>query len=123
MPHLLIARSQDASFPSDHAVGGFALAVGVWLYDRTLGSVLLALAAPLAFARVYVGTHYPADVVAGAALGAAVALALHVLPTRRVVEAVALQCGQLWDAVLRRVPRRVQTAAKWVRPPGEILAG
>src|SRR4051794_3311132 len=62
--HLLISRSHDPSFPSDHASGAFALAFGVWLYDRTLGSVLMVLGGLLAFARVYVGTHYPGDVLA-----------------------------------------------------------
>src|SRR3954468_15094841 len=50
--HLLISRSHDPSFPSDHATGAFGLAFGVWLYDRTLGSVLMVLGGLLAFARV-----------------------------------------------------------------------
>ncbi len=110
--HLLIARSHDPSFPSDHAVGGFALALGVWLYDRTLGAVLLVLAAILAFARVYVGTHYPGDVVAGALLGMIVAAALFlVAPTRRLVELVAARIGQVWDRALIRLPGRARTSA------------
>jgi membrane-associated phospholipid phosphatase len=103
--HLLIARSQDFSFPSDHAVGGFALAVGVWLYDRTLGSVLLILAAILSFARVVVGTHYPGDVLAGALIGAAVPAVLFALPsTRRRLERLAERAGKLWD----RAPARFE---------------
>src|SRR5439155_20685872 len=47
--HLLISRSHDPSFPSDHATGAFALAFGVWLYDRALGTVLLVVGAVLAF--------------------------------------------------------------------------
>lgn len=102
--HLLIARSHDPSFPSDHATGGFALAAGLWLYDRTLGSIMLVLAALLSFARVYVGTHYPGDVLAGALIGIAVALLLRYLPlTRRAIEGVAGLAGQLWDSVLARV--------------------
>jgi membrane-associated phospholipid phosphatase len=105
--HLLIARSHDPSFPSDHATGGFVLAFGVWLYDRTLGTVLLVLAAILAFARVYVGTHYPGDVVAGAAIGIAVAASLYLVPhTRRIVETVADRCGALWDRITTRTARR-----------------
>jgi undecaprenyl-diphosphatase len=100
--HLLIARSPDASFPSDHATGAFALAVGVWLYDRTIGAILLALAAVISFSRVYVGTHYPGDVLAGALIGAAVAVALHrLVPARRLLEAISLQAGRIWAAVLR----------------------
>jgi len=82
------------------------LAFGIWLYDRTLGTILLALAAILAFSRVYVGTHYPGDVVGGAVLGIAVAGALYLLaPTRRLIEAVARLCGVIWDRLLRRLAR------------------
>jgi undecaprenyl-diphosphatase len=99
--HLLIARSQDFSFPSDHAAGAFALAVGIWLYDRTLGAALLVLATVLALSRVVAGTHYPGDVLAGAVLGAAVAGALFAIPlTRRLVERVAEWAGALWNRVL-----------------------
>lgn len=108
--HLLIARSHDPSFPSDHAVGGFALAMGIWLYDKTIGSVMLVLAALLAFSRVYVGTHYPGDVVAGALLGGAVALVLYVTPVRRFIEYVAARAGLVWDRLLDRLPRRTRTA-------------
>ena len=101
--HLLIARSQDFSFPSDHAVGAFALAFGLWLYDRTLGGVLLALATMLALARVVVGTHYPGDVLAGAVIGAASAGLLFAVPvTRRMLARVAERAGVLRD----RLPAR-----------------
>ncbi|MDA0161662.1 phosphatase PAP2 family protein [Solirubrobacter ginsenosidimutans] len=100
--HLLIARSPDPSFPSDHATGAFALAFGLWLYDRTLGTVLLVLAALLSVSRVYVGTHYPGDVLAGALLGAGMAGALYLLPTRKLVELVVRFAGALTDRVLVR---------------------
>jgi membrane-associated phospholipid phosphatase len=109
--HLLIARSPDPSFPSDHATGAFALAFGVWLYDRTLGTVLLVLSAILAFSRVYAGTHYPGDVVAGALIGVALAAVLFLAPpVRRIAEAVAARIGDVWDAALTRVPRPARTA-------------
>jgi undecaprenyl-diphosphatase len=101
--HLLIARSPDPSFPSDHASGAFALATMVWTYDRTWGAVLLVLAVILGFARVYAGAHYPFDVVGGAAIGAAVALILRIRPIRTRLEAIADWCARLWDAVLARV--------------------
>ena len=99
--HLLISRSHDPSFPSDHATGAFALALGIWLYDRAMGTLMLVLAALLSFSRVYVGTHYPGDVVAGALIGMAVVGALYLaVPIRRLIEAVARRCGALWDRVL-----------------------
>jgi undecaprenyl-diphosphatase len=104
--HLLISRSHDPSFPSDHATGAFALGFAIWLYDRTIGAVLLVLAALLAFSRVYVGTHYPGDVVAGALIGIGVAAALYLIsPTRRFIEAFASWCAAIWDRVLLRLLR------------------
>lgn len=77
---LLLPPSTDASFPSDHAAGGFALAVAVLfardLWARRVGWLLAAMAALLAFARVYCGTHYPFDVIAGAGVGTAAAFAV-----------------------------------------------
>jgi undecaprenyl-diphosphatase len=109
--HLLISRSPDPSFPSDHATGAFAFAMGLWLYDRALGAAFFVLAAILAFSRVYVGTHYPGDVVAGALLGMAVAVVLYLVPPlRRLLEAVARGAGRIWDGALRRLTRRPATS-------------
>jgi undecaprenyl-diphosphatase len=105
--HLLITRSHDPSFPSDHATGGFALAFGIWLYDRTIGTVLLVIAAVVSFSRVYVGTHYPGDVVAGALIGIAVGSVLFLVPAiRRAIERAATSIGTLLDRALRRRPQR-----------------
>jgi undecaprenyl-diphosphatase len=98
--HLLISRSHDPSFPSDHATGAFALASGIWLYDRTVGTILLVLGAILSFSRVYVGTHYPGDVVGGGLIGVAVAAAVYLpAPTRRPIETIAWRCGDVWDGL------------------------
>jgi hypothetical protein len=62
--------------------------------------------------RSYVGTHYPGDVVAGALIGMAIALALFLLPaTRRLIELVAARVGQIWDGVLTRLTGRVRTSS------------
>ena len=74
--NLLVDRSPDASFPSDHATFSFAIAGLVWLQDRRVGWLSMALAALIAISRVFIGTHYPLDVVGGALLGLAAALLL-----------------------------------------------
>ena len=71
---LLIERTNDPSFPSDHATFSFAIATMIWRYNRKVGGILMSLAVLVGFSRVYVGTHYPMDVVGGAALGIAVSL-------------------------------------------------
>lgn len=87
-PHALtlVARSHDFSFPSDHAVMAGAVTAGVLLVDRRLGLVTAVAALILAFARVYVGVHFPLDVVAGLAFGALITLAGYVV-VRRPLEA------------------------------------
>src|SRR3954447_26472973 len=109
-PHakLLISHARDPGFPSDHATGAFAMAMALWFYDRTIGAVALVLAAIIAFARVYVGVHYPADVVAGALIGIAVALILQFTPLRSLIARVAVACSGLWERVLGVTPVRPQ---------------
>jgi undecaprenyl-diphosphatase len=74
--HVLLAHSADASFPSDHAAAGFAVAVVLLRYHRRLGWAAVAAAVLMCFARVYVGDHYPGDVLAGAAIGTVAGIAL-----------------------------------------------
>lgn len=71
---VLAHRSADFSFPSDHAVMAGAVATGLWFVSRRLGIVAAIAAVLMAFARVYIGAHYPQDVLAGLALGCAVAV-------------------------------------------------
>jgi undecaprenyl-diphosphatase len=80
-PHalVLVARSTDFSFPSDHSVMAGAVAAGVLLARRLLGLLTAALAVLMAAARVYVGAHFPADVVAGLLVGAVVCTATYLL--------------------------------------------
>src|SRR4051794_34086848 len=71
--HLLVDKTTDFSFPSDHATAAGAVAVGLLFANRRLGIVACVLAVLMAFTRVYVGAHYAGDVVAGLALGGLVA--------------------------------------------------
>jgi len=69
LPHLM-ATPTGLSFPSSHSTSSFAAA-------RAFGSLipgppLQLAAAAMAFSRLYLGVHYPSDVVAGAALGTAI---------------------------------------------------
>jgi undecaprenyl-diphosphatase len=82
--HLLVGHGADPGFPSDHATAAFAIATALLLYHRRSGIAALIAAALLAVDRVAVGVHYPGDVLAGAALGALAALALHRLATSRI---------------------------------------
>lgn len=71
---LLTQRGADASFPSDHSVLAGSVLAALWLLDRRLGAAATVVGVLLAVSRVYVGAHYPGDVLAGLTVGAVVAL-------------------------------------------------
>lgn len=79
----LVGTPLDLSFPSGHAATSFAGATLLAWYAPRFAVPLYALAALVAWSRVYVGVHYPLDIVAGAALGVAVATVLRWLEARR----------------------------------------
>jgi|TARA_B100001750_G_C15511004_1_gene603632 undecaprenyl-diphosphatase len=66
---LLFYRPTDSSFPANSAAAAFAIAGSVGIFQRRLAIVIASLAALYAFSRVYVGVHYPLDVVGGAVFG------------------------------------------------------
>jgi undecaprenyl-diphosphatase len=82
-PKTLVAVPHDASFPSGHAATSFAAATMLSFAFPRFAPALVVLAAAVAFSRVYVGVHYPLDVIGGAALGALIATALRLLVTAR----------------------------------------
>ncbi|MFJ6013156.1 phosphatase PAP2 family protein [Streptomyces sp. NPDC092952] len=73
---VLVTGKNDFSFVSDHATMAMALAVGLFVANRKFGVAAIGLALLEGFCRVYMGVHYPTDVIGGFALGTAVALLL-----------------------------------------------
>lgn len=75
VPLIRLARRipTSSSFPSGHSASAAAFAVGAALELPKAAAPLGALAGAVGFSRVYTGVHYPGDVAAGFALGAAVA--------------------------------------------------
>jgi undecaprenyl-diphosphatase len=69
--NLIVERSGDPSFPSDHSTAVFAIAFCLLLrHDRHAVPFLIA-AILVGFSRIYIGTHYLSDVVGGAVTAAA----------------------------------------------------
>ena len=71
----LIEAQPDYSFPSGHAGAAFAAAVIFYIYlPKRHGISAIVLAVLISFSRLYVGVHYPSDVLAGAAIGTVIAM-------------------------------------------------
>ncbi|MFI0960219.1 phosphatase PAP2 family protein [Streptomyces sp. NPDC021080] len=82
----LARQPHTTSFPSGHSASAAAFATAVALESKRYGALVAPVAAAVAFSRVYVGVHYPGDVLAGVAIGAgAAALTCRWWPPRTVV--------------------------------------
>lgn len=76
---LLVGCGGSYSFPSGHATNIFAAMVLLSLKYRKYSPAFLAVALMIAYSRVYVGVHYPLDVLGGAVLGSAFGAAFYEL--------------------------------------------
>lgn len=66
---LLIPPMNDPSFPSGHTAASFAAATALFAMNRRWGIAAYVFAAVMGFSRLYLGVHFPTDVLAGAAVG------------------------------------------------------
>jgi undecaprenyl-diphosphatase len=79
----LVGTPLDLSLPSGHAATSFAGATLLAWYAPRFAVPLYALAVLVAWSRVYVGVHYPLDILAGAALGFVVGVVFRALERHR----------------------------------------
>ncbi len=108
-PAPLVALPSTYSFPSGHAVVAFACATVISFALPRLRWPLYALAALIAFSRVYVGVHYPGDVAAGAVIGIALGL---------VVEAARRLLREYVRATAPPTPPAARRRSRLGPPPG-----
>ncbi|MBF0840365.1 MULTISPECIES: undecaprenyl-diphosphatase [Mammaliicoccus] len=83
----LIGHAIDNSFPSDHAIEFFSICITFLLFKKNLRYVWLAIAILVSISRVWVGVHYPADILVGAILGIiGAALCYWIIPQLNVIK-------------------------------------
>jgi membrane-associated phospholipid phosphatase len=111
----------DYSFPSDHTTVAAALAAGLWLINRRLGVIGGVIALVEGFSRVYLGQHYPHDVLAALVLSSVVVLGGWLVVRRPLIRLAGLvpslggDGGGGGGGVLPRGPRGL---ARATRPDG-----
>ncbi|MFG1306569.1 phosphatase PAP2 family protein [Xanthobacter autotrophicus] len=116
--HLFAFKSSFAAFPSGHSTTTFAAAVAFAALFPRARAWLIALALPVAATRVALGSHFPSDVIAGAAIGSAFALwMIRVFAARRLVfkvdgtGAIAPMAGPSARRLGRLLPRTTFSSA------------
>jgi undecaprenyl-diphosphatase len=102
---LLVHHGADNSFPSDHASVAFAIAFAVLIFHRRLGILLLVVAVGVGLDRIFVGVHYPIDVLTSVFVGLGAALVV-AIPGRPYVEWLVRQVSRVTDPVVASVRRR-----------------
>lgn len=89
-----------SSMPSDHAVLFFAFATGMCFVSRAVGSVALLYSSLLiALPRVYVGLHYPSDILAGAIIGILIGVAANASLARTALIRRGVEWGEACPAL------------------------
>lgn len=74
--HLLVTCTDSYSFPSSHAVNNFAAATFFSRFYPHLKLILYSVATLMAISRIFVGVHYPSDVLGGIIIGLLLGYAL-----------------------------------------------
>ena len=79
MPNLNIKKIgiDKYSFPSGHTTAAFSIAVSVALMYPGISSICISLATLVGISRMYLGVHYPSDVIVGILIGTPCSLLLH----------------------------------------------
>jgi len=109
--HTLIAHAADSSFPSDHLTLLWSVAFSCLLHARLrfAGWILAGLGVPVAWARIYLGVHFPFDML-GALLVAALSARICLAAERAVFEPMFLPVYLLYRQLFAPLIRR-----GWVR--------
>ncbi|ATH93527.1 UDP-diphosphatase [Bacillus glycinifermentans] len=102
---VLIHHAADASFPSDHTTGALAISIAFWLVHRKIGTFMIAFGLLTGFSRIWVGHHYPVDVLGSILV--AILVSLIVLKFSKYLHPIFDWIISLYDSIVRRVRKLI----------------
>lgn len=96
----LVEKAVNNSFPSDHTILFFSFCMTYWLFRKKDGFVWMLLAVCVGISRMWVGVHYPADVIVGALISIGTALSVYLIVPRLYVVQKALELYEKAEQVI-----------------------
>ncbi|WP_063770754.1 phosphatase PAP2 family protein [Streptacidiphilus carbonis] len=117
LPHDFLIEAcpapSDYAFPSNHTTVVAAVAAALFLVNRRLGAVAVLAALVMGFSRVYVGAHYPHDVLVALVVGTAAGLAIAWAARRYgAIPVTRLRSGVLRPVLTAPSPTHARTAVR-----------
>ena len=110
LPHVnkLIEHAVDNAFPSDHSILFFSVCFSIWLVRKKEGWVWLTVACLVGGSRIWVGVHFPGDVLTGAIIGICAALfAYWIVPKLSVIKSVLMKYEKVEQSILPIIAKTV----------------
>lgn len=98
---LLVDCGPGMSLPSSHAVNMFTAAVILSFYYNKYRWVFFTVAALVAFSRVYIGVHYPFDIIIGACLGALIGYSI-IKPVDLIINTLININKKFWSKIIKQ---------------------
>ncbi|WP_353856664.1 undecaprenyl-diphosphatase [Bacillus sp. Bos-x628] len=103
---ILIPHSADASFPSDHTTGALALSLAIRSRNKKIGNLLLIFGLLTGFSRIWVGHHYPFDILASFIVSIVVVFMMNKL--RKFFDSPIDRIVTFYETIVGKVFRRKQ---------------
>jgi undecaprenyl-diphosphatase len=96
----LIEKTVDNSFPSDHTILFFTFCLTFWLFKRGWGFLWVLLAALVGLSRIWVGVHYPVDVMVGALISVLSAAVVYMILPKMALLKTVIEIYEKGEALL-----------------------
>jgi undecaprenyl-diphosphatase len=75
--NVLLPTKQDSTYLSKHTILAFSISTSIYMYNKIIGYIMYGLSILTGFSRIWVGAHYPYDVIRSAFIGSVVSVVVN----------------------------------------------